>query len=143
VVDPERVAWISMGSLRFPPGMREVLQQRWPKSVLRASEFIRGQDGKLRYPKPLRLSLYKSVYEYLHHYGGERLFIYFCMESADVWEKVFGWTPESNEHLDFLFAQHLHTQFAELNLPTPRWEYYSVGSNWELNSAQNKMAGGK
>jgi len=141
VANPERIAWISMGSLRFPPGMREVLQQRWPKSVLRASEFIKGQDGKLRYPKPLRLSLYKAVYEYLHHYGGERLFIYFCMESADVWDKVFGWAPESNEHLDYLFAHHLYSRFTELKLPTPTLEIYLEDSTGESSPGDNITIG--
>jgi hypothetical protein len=33
------------------------------------------------------------------------LFIYLCMESKEVWERVFGWAPENSSHLNQLFEQ--------------------------------------
>jgi hypothetical protein len=33
------------------------------------------------------------------------LFVYLCMESKEVWEKVFGWAPENNRHLNELFEE--------------------------------------
>jgi hypothetical protein len=31
------------------------------------------------------------------------LFVYLCMESKEVWEKVFGWSPENSRHLNQMF----------------------------------------
>jgi hypothetical protein len=33
------------------------------------------------------------------------LFIYLCMESKEVWEKVFGWAPSNSFHLNQLFEK--------------------------------------
>ena len=124
VVDPKNVAWISIGSLRFPPEMKEKVLEKFPKSKIMFAELIRGMDGKMRYPKPLRQEMYRTVYNSLRYYGGDDLFIYFCMESAEIWERVMGWSPESNEHLDHLFATSLYNQFPGLMQSKPqRFDY--------------------
>jgi len=127
VVDPRNVAWISMGTLRFPPDMKEQVLEKFPHSKIMFAELIRGMDGKMRYPKPLRLEMYRTIYQALHHYGGPDLFIYFCMESAEIWERVMGWSPESNEHLDYLFAESLYQQFPGLMTATPQRLAYDNG----------------
>lgn len=127
VVDPENVAWISIGSLRFPPEMKEQVLEKFPKSKIMFAELIRGMDGKMRYPKPLRLEMYRTIYDALRSYGSEKLFIYFCMESAEIWERVMGWSPESNEHLDFLFAESLNRQFSGLMRKAPQRVVYDNG----------------
>ena len=70
VVDPKNVAWISIGSLRFPPEMKEKVLEKFPKSKIMFAELIRGMDGKMRYPKPLRQEMYRTVYNSLRYYGG-------------------------------------------------------------------------
>jgi len=127
VVDPNNVAWISIGSLRFPPEMKEKVLEKFPKSKIMFSELIRGMDGKMRYPKPLRLEMYRTVYDALRSYGSKDLFIYFCMESEEIWERVMGWSPESNEHLDFLFATSLYKQFPGLMAEEPQRTVYDNG----------------
>ena len=127
VVDPEMVAWISIGSLRFPPEMKEKVLEKFPKSKIMFAELIRGMDGKMRYPKPLRLEMYRTVYKALRSYGSKDLFIYFCMESEEIWERVMGWSPESNEHLDFLFAKSLYRQFPGLMSKEPQRTVYDNG----------------
>ncbi len=127
VVDPKNVAWISIGSLRFPPEMKEKVLEKFPKSKIMFAELIRGMDGKMRYPKPLRQEMYRTVYNSLRYYGGDDLFIYFCMESAEIWERVMGWSPESNEHLDHLFATSLYNQFPGLMQSKPQRLDYDDG----------------
>ncbi|NQV49684.1 MAG: DNA photolyase [Candidatus Marinimicrobia bacterium] len=127
VVDPKNVAWISIGSLRFPPEMKEKVLEKFPKSKIMFAELIHGMDGKMRYPKPLRLEMYRTVYDALRSYGSKDLFIYFCMESAEIWERTMGWSPESNEHLDHLFASSLYRQFPGLMGSEPRRVDYDNG----------------
>lgn len=126
-IKPESITWISMGSLRFPPDMKEKVLSKFPKSKIMFGEFIRGLDGKMRYIKPLRLELYRHVYRCLRKYGGDDLFIYFCMEPSSIWKTVFGWSPESNEHLDYLFAGSLYCRFPELMIDPPKREVYDRG----------------
>lgn len=127
VVDPLNVAWISIGSLRFPPEMKEKVLEKFPKSKIMFAELIRGMDGKMRYPKPLRLEMYRIVYNALRSFGSKDLFIYFCMESEEIWERVMGWSPESNEHLDFLFSKSLYKQFPGLMSEEPQRDVYDSG----------------
>jgi spore photoproduct lyase len=127
VVNPDNVAWISMGTLRFPPDMKDKVLEKFPRSKIMFAELIRGLDGKMRYPKPLRLDMYRTVYQALRTYGSQDLFIYFCMESAEIWERVMGWSPESNEHLDYLFADSLYRQFPGLMAAPPQRQPYDDG----------------
>lgn len=123
-VSPARIAWISMGSLRFPPEMAEKIQIKFPGTDLLNAEMIRGTDQKKRYFKPMRLKMYKHLYRQLRTQGGEELFIYFCMEDAVIWQRVMGFVPDSNEHLDYLFARHLTQKFPGLHFPEPELQAY-------------------
>jgi spore photoproduct lyase len=122
-VDGSRIVWISLGSLRYPPSLMEKIQKRFSKSRIVYEEMIKGLDGKMRYPKPLRIELYGKIYRWLKEKYPD-LFIYFCMESPDVWNKVTGTHPESNEELDFWFAQSLWLRFPELNMDEPEKTIY-------------------
>ncbi len=122
-IDSTRIAWISMGSLRFPPALKDVIRRRFPKSSIASREMIRGLDGKMRYPKPVRLALYRLMYDRLKTHDPD-LFVYFCMEPPDVWMKVTGEVPASNAELDFWFAQSLHHRFPEIEMDVPGREAY-------------------
>jgi spore photoproduct lyase len=122
-VDPSRVAWISLGSLRFPPALGDVIRSRFPKSRIADGEMIRGLDGKMRYPRPLREGLYRAVVGRIRRRSAG-VFVYFCMESREVWERVLGFSPADNADLDFRFAESLHRRFPEMGFPAPeRGEY--------------------
>jgi len=123
---PENIAWISMGSLRFPPSMKEKMIERYPSSILPFGEMIRGMDGKLRYARPVRIPMYQLIYNKLIQ-SANLPFIYFCMESKEVWESVMGFSPDSNAHLDYLFAESLHRRFPGLISKTPTREAYEKG----------------
>lgn len=107
----DRIAWISMGSLRFNPEMKKKIENNYPDSRLTGTEMVLGDDAKIRYVKPLRVSLYRCLYRELKKYVSERIPIYLCMERWDVWDKVFGSHPGSVEHLDYLFALSLYERF--------------------------------
>jgi len=105
-IDPCRVMWVSLGGLRLPPTLKQVAQGRFPDSRIFTGELIPGEDGKLRYIKPLRVAMYQRIVEWLRAYD-EGLFIYLCMERGDVWHEVFGNTPGSTEGLNRRFEQRL------------------------------------
>ena len=105
-IDPDKIAWISLGTLRYPKEMPPIAKNNHPNSDIFSREFIKGMDGKWRYPKPLRVEIYKWTADPLTQWS-KNIFVYFCMELPDVWEKVFGWSPKDNEDFDKKFVESL------------------------------------
>jgi spore photoproduct lyase len=87
------VVYISLGSFRFMPSLKQTVQTRFPDSRIVYGEFIQGLDGKMRYFKPLRINLYKKIVSFIKKHAPD-VCIYFCMEDDDVWDSVFGYVPE-------------------------------------------------
>jgi spore photoproduct lyase len=112
-VPEEDVMWISLGSFRYPPGLKRTLDERFPASKIAAEEFVKGLDGKMRYFRPGRTQLYRKIYGMLRE-RWKNVFIYFCMESPTVWKNVMGFSPNDNAHLDRLFQENLTRRFSEV-----------------------------
>ncbi len=104
--DTKRIAWISLGAFRYPPQLKSVASQRFPNTRAFLGELFPGRDGKIRYLQEIRVEMYRKMVEWLKD-GDSELFVYLCMESQEVWEKVFGWSPENNAHLNHLFERQL------------------------------------
>ncbi|HHS12172.1 MAG TPA: DNA photolyase [bacterium] len=122
-VRPDRIAWISLGSLRYPPSLKNVSLKRFPRTSLFYHEMIRGLDGKMRYPRPMRIRLYRSLERIIRHHAKD-IFLYFCMEPPWVWKAVLGAAPDGNAHLDYLFAENLYRRFPEIEMDEPKRERY-------------------
>jgi spore photoproduct lyase len=97
-VDLSRVLWVSMGTFRFPQSLKHIMEERFPQNRLVYDEFIRGEDGKMRYFKPLRREMYAHVLRALRAVCPD-VFTYLCMERDDVWDEVYGFHPENNLRL--------------------------------------------
>jgi len=100
-VHPEAIVWISLGTFRFMPGLKAVIEKRFPDSTLCYGEFIQGLDNKMRYFKPLRIQIYKEMIAGLKAYAPD-VFLYFCMEDEEVWEKCLGFFPGKEGELGHL-----------------------------------------
>ena len=97
-VRPENIIWISIGSFRFMPKLKQIIEKRFKDSIICYGEFIPGLDNKMRYFKPLRIKLYKSLINTIKEYD-PNILIYFCMEDEEVWEKSFGFFPKKQGEL--------------------------------------------
>jgi spore photoproduct lyase len=139
VVKGENIAWISVGSLRFNPEMKKKMEINFPKQTLTSEEMVLGDDGKVRYIKPMRLKLYRHITtELMRHLGVSSLsplqepspnlpLFYYCMERPDVWVKTLGDTPEGIGHLDYLFARSMQTRYTSFsNLKPPSHSIYDL-----------------
>jgi len=107
-ISPESIVWISLGTFRFMPPLKQIIEKRFPNSKIPYGEFIAGLDNKMRYFKPMRIALYQKIVSFIREYAPQVL-IYFCMEDQDVWEKSLGCFPEREgklgEMLDRSVAQ--------------------------------------
>lgn len=107
-VDPGRVAWVSLGGLRFPPGLKPLIKARFPKSRLAGGEFIMAEDKKLRYLAPLRARMYRAVAGWLRGWD-EELLLYLCMERGRLWEAALGERPPDRKTVERRFSERLET----------------------------------
>lgn len=105
-VDPRGVAWVSLGGLRFLPGLKAVIKARFPKSRLPGGEFILGQDKKLRYLASQRAAMYRAVAGWLREWDTD-LLIYLCMERGSLWEAALGERPPDRAAVERRFTQRL------------------------------------
>jgi spore photoproduct lyase len=87
VIDPRDVVYVSMGALRFMPRMKQIMEAHGAQYL--DGDFVRGEDNKMRYFRPLRTRMYGTLLAALKEYVPEQK-VYLCMENRDVWKDVFG-----------------------------------------------------
>jgi len=98
VIDPRRVAWLSMGVLRNTTGLKRIMRERFPSTQLLSGEQVLCPDGKMRYFQPLRVNMYRKMLRWIRD-ASPTVFVYLCMESKEVWEQVFGFAPSCEKEL--------------------------------------------
>jgi len=102
--DPKSISWISLGCLRFSPRLKSIIMERFKGSNIFYGEMVLCADNKMRYFKPLRVEAFKKMVSYIRNYDSN-IPIYLCMESQDVWEKVFGVTPDRIKTIEHVFER--------------------------------------
>ena len=90
-LDPRRIAWVSVGSLRYDKALKDIATERFPQTAIFSQDFVTAPDGKLRYFKTLRREMYRHVWQRLQEWS-EAFPRYLCMEPPWMWEEVTG-TP--------------------------------------------------
>jgi spore photoproduct lyase len=103
-IQPDQIVWISIGTFRFMPSLKAIIEERFSQSTLVYGESIPGLDGKMRYFKPLRIRLYRKIIEAIRTYAPDVL-IYFCMEDDEVWQQSLGFTPEDRGGLAMMLDE--------------------------------------
>ena len=103
-VNPDQIAWISLGALRYPPALDDSIRKKHPNSKIVLGELLKGIDNKYRYFKPIRIKMFKAMHQQIKSYSKD-VFVYLCMESKEVWLKSFGWTPKSSAELKQLLDE--------------------------------------
>lgn len=86
-VGPEKIAWISLGTLRFPPALKRAIETRFPASAILDAELLPGFDGKLRYPDFVRSRIYRLMIDRILARRRD-LPLYLCMENRETWEAL-------------------------------------------------------
>jgi spore photoproduct lyase len=86
-IKPAHIAWISIGTFRFSPGLKQIIEKRFPKNKILDEELLLGYDNKLRYPYALRYEIYKKMLKMLLRHSGKPG-IYLCMENTRMWKAL-------------------------------------------------------
>lgn len=96
------IAWISLGTFRYLPGLKKMIEYNYSNSNILNDEFVLCADKKYRYLKSIRLAMYKKIINWLRSFD-KNLLIYLCMESPEVWKKALGNLPFNEEKLNLIF----------------------------------------
>jgi len=86
-INPQKIAWISLGALRYPPQLKEIIEARFPHSQIALGQLDVGEDKKMRYFKDIRIEIFKKMLGYIRAHSKE-VFVYLCMESQEVWKQA-------------------------------------------------------
>lgn len=113
VIRPDRIAWWSLGALRFPYTLRDFIFKH-RDSRLFEGELIKGHDGKYRYFKPLRLELFRYMVTHIQQLIAPDAPLYLCMEDRDVWREVLpGMNPDEEAVNKYLYERVLPPEHNE------------------------------
>lgn len=107
-VPPEKIAWISLGALRFLPQLKAIALTRFPDSTFFHEEFIIGLDNKYRYFRALRVEMYNHLLTEIRALASPHTCLYFCMESDEIWQEcgfAAGKSRSLPDNLDIAFEQ--------------------------------------
>ena len=85
----DRIAWISLGTFRFPPDLKDQIGGR----PYLFEELVPSRDGKYRYIQRVRREMYSEMRKAI--LAEVEAPIYLCMESEAVWNRSFGDRPEA------------------------------------------------
>ncbi|MEA3490141.1 MAG: radical SAM protein [Candidatus Omnitrophota bacterium] len=84
----EKTVWISLGTLRYTPSLKQVAEQRFEENLMfYQGEFFMDTDGKLRYPRDLRVDMYNRMIGWIRSFV-DTCWIYLCMEPEELWKKT-------------------------------------------------------
>ncbi len=83
VVAPSHIAYVSLGVVRFTADVLHALRRHYPDSPLTYQEFDSSCDGKIRYPRPMRRHILRTVERLCVAAGIDPDRIYWCMEEEE------------------------------------------------------------
>ena len=106
-VRPQEIAWVSLGTLRYIPKLKQIAEERFPGCGIFSDEFIPGEEGKRQYFKPIRKKMLQKVGNWLSEASGGETPLYICMEKSSLWEGSMPVIPKDAEELE----RHLTDKF--------------------------------
>jgi spore photoproduct lyase len=79
----EKIAWISVGTLRFSRELKKMIENRFPQNFMLDGEFLLDFDGKMRYGDEERREVYSFMMPLLRK-TFPNTHVYLCMEDPQI-----------------------------------------------------------
>jgi spore photoproduct lyase len=79
-----RIEYISIGVVRFTSDVWREVKNNYPQSSIHQQELIKGENGLIRYNKPMRNWIMNTVKEEVLNYKIEPKKVYLCMEDLSL-----------------------------------------------------------
>ena len=109
-ISPDRIAWVSLGTLRYISSLKSIVDERFPNSRVFLGEFVPGIDGKMRYLKKIRQRLYRNVQQKIQKLAPD-VPTYLCMESSHLWKNSMSNQPETAPEMEGILLRSLEKRY--------------------------------
>jgi len=109
-ISPDRITWISLGTLRYISSLKSIVDERFPKSQVFLGEFVPGIDGKMRYLKKIRQRLYQNVQKKIQKLAPD-VPTYLCMESSHLWRNSMPNQPDTAPEMEGILLKSLKKRY--------------------------------
>lgn len=86
-IQPKDIAWISLGTLRFRPELKTVIENRFPDNKILDEELLLGYDNKLRYSDNVRYGVYSYMISAIRGHSKD-IELYLCMEDKKMCQEL-------------------------------------------------------
>ncbi len=93
--NPDRVLFISLGTLTFPKPVINKIRSSGISSKILQMPMEENPEGKLTYPESIKHNLFSTVYEAFQPWH-DLVFFYLCMEEKKFWKNLFGKVYQNN-----------------------------------------------
>lgn len=107
---PEEVDFVSLAAISFAPSVVRDIRRRGGETKVLQMPLVADPQGKLTYPASKRIELFEEIYRHFQPWRN-RVFVYLCMETDEVWRAVTGGVEKIQPRLAKIFGWK-HTQAA-------------------------------
>ena len=114
--DAAEVLFVSFGSVTFIKPAVKAIRQRGGSTKMLQMELVPGSKGKLTYPDSIKKEMFNLLYEAFEGWHS-KVFMYLCMEKAELWKSTFGRVYRTNEDFEEDFCRHI---FQKIDDASPR-----------------------
>lgn len=96
---PHEVLFISFGSVTLiKPVVQKMRALGFPTKITQA-KLVSDPHGKLTYTDDVKIKMFKTMYETFAPWR-ERVFMYLCMEKAEIWKNALGYVYSDNDEFE-------------------------------------------
>ncbi|MBN1405316.1 MAG: hypothetical protein JW946_02215 [Candidatus Omnitrophica bacterium] len=78
-IPDKHIKWISLGTLRFSPVLKKIIENRFPGNTILDGELFLGFDNKMRFSDKVRYGIYENMRGWIKQ-RSKGPFVYTCME---------------------------------------------------------------
>ena len=93
------VLFISFGSVTLIKPVIQKIRNLGNATKTLQMDLVPDPHGKLTYRDDVKVRMFKKMYRNFEKWHN-KVFIYLCMEKAEIWEKSFGYVYNSNEEFE-------------------------------------------
>jgi spore photoproduct lyase len=86
-IDKKKIAWISVGLLRYPSELSSIIRERHPQSFILTGESVKCDNFKMRYFITFRKKTYDNIFKLIKK-RFEGVNCYICMDTQNLWDIV-------------------------------------------------------
>ncbi|TNF99661.1 MAG: hypothetical protein EP297_05145 [Gammaproteobacteria bacterium] len=110
---PSEVLFISLGAVTFIKPVLKHLRERGETTRIHQMELEPDPHGKLSNSDAVKRELFGVMYRAFEPWH-DKVFMYLCMERAEIWDQVFGKRYASNNEFEADFGQHVMSKIRQL-----------------------------